>query len=105
MKHKAIDTKARFNKPMCLMDEIDTFMSHIGLDARMHELKILEVWKESVGESIASYSTPVELRKNKLFVSAENAAWRYELSLRKQEIMDNLNEHLKKKLIKEIIFV
>lgn len=105
MKHKPFDTKVRFKRAVCLADELDDFMSHFGLDARLHEMKILEVWKDSVGETIAAYSTPVELRKNKLLVSVENAAWRYELSLRKNEIMESLNKHLNKNLIREIIFV
>lgn len=105
MKHRAVDLKTRLGKTMCLKDELDSFMNHIGLDTRLHEMKILDVWKQCVGESIAEFSTPVELRKSKLFVSVENAAWRYELSLRKEEIMEKLNSHFNKKLIREIIFV
>lgn len=88
-----------------LKSELDNFMTYIGLDSRMQELKILSVWSECVGEAIAKYSTPVEIKKNKLFVSVENAAWRYELSLKKIEIIDNLNRSFKKKLIKDIIFI
>ncbi len=105
MKQRAVDLKTRLNKTMCLKEEMDSFMNHIGLDTKLHELKILDVWKECVGESIAEYSSPVELRKNKLFVSVESAAWRYELSLKKNEIMEKLNGHFNKKLIREIIFV
>ena len=79
-------------------------MNYIGLDVRMQELQILDVWNDCVGNSIAQFSTPLEIRKNKLFVSVENAAWRYELSLKKNEIMYKLNEALKKKLIKDIVF-
>lgn len=80
-------------------------MNHIGLDNRMQELQVLNIWKECVGEAIAKYSTPLEIRKNKLFVRVENAAWRYELSLKKAQIVDKLNDSFKKKLIRDIIFV
>jgi len=80
-------------------------MNYIGLDLRMQELEILNVWSECVGEAIAKFSTPVEIRRNKLFVSVENAAWRYELSLKKNEIIEKLNINLKKKIIRDIIFV
>lgn len=102
---KSIETRTRFNKMVSLKSELDNFMTYIGLDSRMQELKILSVWSECVGEAIAKYSTPVEIKKNKLFVSVENAAWRYELSLKKIEIIDNLNRSFKKKLIKDIIFI
>lgn len=100
-----IDTKTRFNKTVCLKNELDGFMNYIGLDARMHELQILDVWNDCVGSAIAKFSTPVEIRKNKLFVSVENAAWRYELSLKKDEIINKLNQNLEKKIIKDIIFI
>ena len=106
---KRIDTKTRLNRTICLKDDLDDFMKYIGLDARMHELKILQVWKECVGETIAKYSTPVELKKNKLLISVENSVWRYELSSRKTEIIQKLNENLKsprtRKIIKEIVFI
>ena len=102
---KSIDTRTRFNKTVCLKSELDTFMNYIGLDVRMQELQILSVWNECVGSSIANFSTPVEIRKNKLFVSVENASWRYELSLKKNEIIEKLNQNFKKKIIKDIVFI
>ncbi len=102
---KNIDTKSRFNKTVSLKNELDTFMDYIGLDAKMQELKILDVWSDCVGKTIAQYSMPVELRKNKLLVRVENAAWRFELSMKKEEIISKLNDNFRKKLIKEIIFI
>ena len=102
---KNIDTKTRFNKTVSLKSELDVFMDYIGLDAKMQELKILDVWSDCVGKTIAQYSTPVGLRKNKLMVRVENAAWRFELSMKKEEIISRLNDNFRKKLIKEIIFI
>lgn len=102
---KNIDIKSRLNKTMCLKNELDNFMNYIGLDSKMQELRILEVWNECVGDAISNYSVPIGIRKNKLIVKAENAAWRYELSLKKEEIIENINKKLKNKTIREIIFV
>lgn len=102
---KSIETKTRFNKTLCLKKELENFMTYIGLDSRMQELEILNVWSSCVGDAIAKFSTPVGIKKHKLLVNVENAAWRYELSLKKNEIIDKLNNNLKKKLIRDIIFV
>ena len=102
---RRVDTKSRINRVVCLKDEIDGFVKYLGLEERMQELKILEVWKECVGETIARFSRPVELKKNKLFVKVENAVWRFELSAKRNEIITRLNLLLykedKKKNIKE----
>jgi len=106
---KRVDTKRRVNRMICLKDEIDGFVKYLGLDEKMQELKILEVWKECVGDTISGFSKPVELKKNKLFVKVENAVWRFELSAKKSEIISKLNQILskedKKKNIKEIVFI
>jgi hypothetical protein len=106
---KRVDTKSRINRIICLKDEIESFVKYLGLDERMQELKILEIWKECVGETIAKFSRPVEFKKNKLFVRVEDAGWRFELSIKKNEIISKLNNILykedKKKIIKEIVFI
>jgi hypothetical protein len=106
---KRVDTKRRVNRMVCLKEEIDGFVKYLGLDEKMQELKILEVWKECVGETISEFSKPVELKKSKLFVRVENAVWRFELSAKRNEIISRLNQILskedKKKSIKEIVFI
>jgi len=95
----------RLNKVINLRTELDEFMDYIGLSSKMHELKILKVWNECVGDTISKYSKPVDIKKNKLYVSVENAVWRYELSTRKEEILERVNKVLKNKIIKDIVFV
>ena len=106
---KRVDTKRRVNRMICLKDEIDGFVKYLGLDEKMQEYRILEVWKECVGDTISEFSRPVELKKSKLFVRVENAVWRFELSTKKIEILNRLNQALykedKKKNIKEIVFI
>jgi hypothetical protein len=105
---KKLNYKVRSKKVLCLKNEMDGFMKHLGLDEVLQDLRILEVWEECVGSVIAKNSIPVELRKNKLMVSVENAVWRYELSTKKEEILTRLNEILNKNSkvkIKDIVFI
>lgn len=95
----------RLGKVINLRNELDEFMEYIGLSEKMQEMKILKVWNECVGDTISQFSKPVDIKKNKLYVSVENAVWRYELSARKEEILGRVNEILKNKKVKDIIFV
>ena len=95
----------RLGKVINLRNELDEFMEYIGLSEKMQDMKILKVWNECVGDTISKFSKPVEIKKNKLYVSVENAVWRYELSARKEEILGRVNEILKNKKVKDIIFV
>jgi predicted nucleic acid-binding Zn ribbon protein len=106
---KRINTRERDNTVSCLEDDIEKFSEELGIEDKMTEIKIFEVWNSCVGEKIAKFAVPVGLRKNKLMVSVENAVWRYELSNRKEEIIIKLNTSLKniknKKTVRDIIFV
>ncbi|MBN8571982.1 MAG: DUF721 domain-containing protein [Ignavibacteria bacterium] len=95
----------RLGKVINLRNELDEFMEYIGLSEKMQDMKILKVWNECVGDTISQFSKPVDIKKNKLYVSVENAVWRYELSARKEEILSRVNEILKNKKVKDIIFI
>lgn len=95
----------RGSRVINLKNDLDEFMEYMGLSEKMQDLKILKVWNECVGDTISKFSKPVEIKKNKLYVSVENAVWRYELSARKTEILERVNQILKNKTIKDIIFV
>ena len=95
----------RLGKVINLRSELDEFMEYIGLSEKMQEMKILKVWNECVGDTISKFSKPVDIKKNKLYVSVETAVWRYELSARKEEILEREKQIIKNKVIKDIIFV
>ncbi|MFA5011741.1 MAG: DUF721 domain-containing protein [Ignavibacteria bacterium] len=109
MAGKRINTKLRDNKVSCLVDEINNISEVLGVRDRENELKIFNVWKECVGETISKFATPSGIKNNKLLVNVENPVWRFELNNRKEEIIKKLNSELQgiksKTLIKEIVFV
>lgn len=106
---RKINTKLRMNRTICLKDEMDIFMDSLGIDAQIQKYRIKEFWSQIVGDLISQYAIPYELKKDKLCISVQDSNWRYELSLRKEEILKNLNKLLKtnkiNKYIKDIIFV
>ncbi len=109
MSIKRINTRIRDNKVSCLADEIVNMSTILGVSDRENELKIFNVWKECVGDTIAKFAKPMGIKNNKLLVSVENSVWRFELSNRKEEILKKINLHLQtlknKILIKDIVFV
>ena len=101
--------KKREGKVICLNDEIEDFLRHLGLSDKMQEIKIISIWEKCVGENIAMYSKPVMLKKHKLYVSVESSVWRQELFLKKNNIIDAFNREIRMQfpgeMIKEILFI
>ncbi len=64
----------------------------------LFEEDIKKIWEEMVGKQAAKHSRPTSIRKGKLTVLVTNSSWLYELSTKKQELLD----HIKTKIKKEI---
>ncbi|MBN1638564.1 MAG: DUF721 domain-containing protein [Ignavibacteriales bacterium] len=48
---------------------------------------------------------PIKIEKNNLFLRVENSVWRSELHLKQKMIIEKVNEHFNKIIIKSIKFV
>lgn len=62
-------------------------------------------WEDVVGERISKVAVPVKTKNGVLFVKVEDAIWRFELNRRKTELLQKINEKLKKNEVKEIVFI
>lgn len=87
-----------------LGDAIEDLVAQLGIKKKLHEQDTFVVWDQAVGERIAKVATPTRMLRGTLMVSVKSAAWRNELTMRKQEIVDRLNELLAGKIVKDIKF-
>ncbi len=76
----------------------------LKLDGRIKQETILLNWGKTVGERIASRTTPLRVKDSILFVAVENASWRNELIFLKEKIIKQLNHSVKANVIKDIVF-
>jgi predicted nucleic acid-binding Zn ribbon protein len=74
-----------------------------GLEQKVQEHSVPGYWEEVVGEAFARHAKVERVDNGRLFVSVESAAWRTELMLRREEILQRLNERLGAEIVKEII--
>ncbi|MEA3305221.1 MAG: DciA family protein [Candidatus Omnitrophota bacterium] len=67
-------------------------------------VNIEKAWEETAGEKAFVHSKPASLRKKKLVINVDGSSWLYELTLRKEELLDGLKKKLGKNKIKELQF-
>lgn len=63
------------------------------------------LWDNVVGPSVARNCRAIEVQGETLVVKAKNAAWRSEVSFRKDDIMAELNKQIHPLQIKDIRFL
>jgi len=84
---------------------LDGILSRYGLSYALGGWKIVVDWPEIVGERIAAKARAVRYEDDTLLVSVPDAAWRQELLMDTDRILQKIHEIPGGKAVKKIRFV
>lgn len=92
-----------------MIDRVDSILgktlAHLGLGRASDIRRLMDRWKEIVGERIAAQAAPLALKSSELVLAVPDAVWRQELSLMTPEIRDRINAELGREAIAKIRLV
>lgn len=83
---------------------IQELVEKLGL-RKIREYDAVTRWPDIVGEQIARVTEAVRIDRGVLVVRVKNGPWRNELTMRKREILEKTNSHLKDVQIRDIRFI
>jgi hypothetical protein len=89
-------------KPVSIGDVLLESLKRHGFDGRIREHTIWDAWGEIVGNTIAQYSQPENIKNGLLVVKVSDPIWMQQLQFMKEIIIEKTNERLKKPLVKKI---
>jgi predicted nucleic acid-binding Zn ribbon protein len=92
----------RKDGPVRLGTILDGVLSECGLDDRLAERTLLDVWPEIVGDRVAGHVRAVDLRDGVLLLAAEHGAWRQEVTMLLPRIQQECNERFGEGTVREI---
>ena len=75
-----------------------------GLETPLLQKRLIESWPEVAGEAIARFTTGVSIYNQTLYVRLSVPALRADLSMRRQEFVQKLNDHVGAQIIADIRF-
>ncbi len=75
-----------------------------GLETPLLQKRLVESWPLVAGELIARYTTNVTIYNQTLFVHLSMPALRADLSMRRKEFVQKLNNHVQAQIITDIRF-
>ena len=90
--------------PVPLARALEEFVVALGIDGALRKYRVITEWDEVVGEQIARVARPQRIENGVLFVSVSSAPWRAELTLKRTEIIQKLNEAAGGGVLKDIRF-
>lgn len=87
-----------------IKDVLGDLISDLNMGKLMEEARIVRGWREIVGEHVAENSSPISLVRGTLLIGAYNSAWSSQLSMMRTGLMEEINRHLGRGIVKEIRF-
>lgn len=95
----------RYKDNMSLSDALQGFIKENNLNKGLEKIDAKDAWYAVMGKSIEAYTTDVELKNNTLIVRLSCAPLRQELSYGKSKIITNINEFLRREVVKDLLLV
>jgi len=94
----------RTKKPLILGNILKSYCNREGLNRRMTEQRLLDVWEEAVGEGVAQRTEPIRIKNRVLFLKVTNSVWMQQLQFMKELIIKKLHEKTGVDFLQDIRF-
>ena len=83
---------------------ISDILNQDQLVGGINNIKVINSWKKIAGKNILSYVTKINFINGNLYIKIKSAPLRNELNFNKERFLNQINEDLKNKIVKKIIF-
>lgn len=97
--------KIRNTEEKSIGDAVKSWLKNNGMEQKLNEIKISNMWEELMGKTIATRTTDLKITNSKLQITVNSAPLKAELLLNRQKIQTRMNEELGKEFIKEVVIL
>jgi predicted nucleic acid-binding Zn ribbon protein len=92
-----------FTKHAHRQRDLNKEISDLVKSLKREKKKRFGFWEKAVGEKISEIAVPYRLKNDILLIKVTDSVWRFELTKRKEELLQSVNNYTENK-IKDIIF-
>ncbi len=95
----------RRNNTEPLKDVLKRFVSAIGGEHKIKEIKLKQNWEELMGKNIAEQTEYIYIKKGVFHLKLRSSVVKHELSMMKTQIIERLNSDAGETLIDDVVFL
>lgn len=92
------------SKPKFIGDTLQLLLQQIGIEHKINQYKVLDLWPELVGKKIADIANAERIRDKVLYVKVKSMTWRTELLFQKPHILKKIESKFGKNIVTDIRF-
>ncbi len=89
--------------PKPMSELLKEFMKKIPQQTELRRGMVMHLWPDVVGDQINSITKNLRFEGNRLIVTVNSEAWRFELHANRFSIAKKLNDRVQSKVVKEIV--
>jgi len=82
---------------------LNKFIEKNSLNSGLDNVKVQNLWKNTMGDNVNSYTNEVILKNQTLYISLSSSILRQELSYGKDKIIELINKEFGKSTVKKIV--
>jgi hypothetical protein len=86
-----------------LAEALQLMLQEYRLQPQMQETRIKMLWEKLMGQTIATYTGDISVRKNVLYVTIYSAPLKNELLFGKSKIAELINKELGEQYIRDVV--
>lgn len=94
--------KNRKEDGVSMKESMDAFLKAMGIDKKMHETAILNMWEEKMGEDVAARTSSKLIKEGVLILEINSSVMRDQLAQQRSDIMRWMNEAAGFEMVKEV---
>lgn len=90
--------------PKHIGDTMQMMFREMGIERKVNQYKILDLWPEIVGENIALVTQAERVNESVLYVKVKSMSWRTELLFQKSNILKKIEDKIGSNIIRDLRF-
>ena len=95
----------KHDSPKSLREAIGKYLKEERLDGKLNEHKLIGIWQELMGPTIASRTDRMFIKKKTLYVNINSAPLKQELNMSKTKVLKLINEKMGINFIEDAKFL
>jgi predicted nucleic acid-binding Zn ribbon protein len=96
-------TYPRWRPPVPVAEAVSSALKLLGVEGRVRQGELWQVWSTVVGPQIASHAQPQTISQGRLIVHVTDPVWLHQLSMMRHTLLAALNERFGPPAFREIV--
>jgi hypothetical protein len=90
---------------MNIKQALDQYMKRFGLQRKVEEIKLVQLWPEIAGEFIARNTSDLQVRERRLIIRVNSSVIKHQLLISRDTIIQRVNQFMEQEYINDLVLL